>query len=450
MHQLNAWLRKQNELSLRLEEILDGARAQGRTLTTDESDEYDMLDNELKTVKTHVRRLRAAEDADRATADPVSGGRGPTIISRRFPGEDQFQGQSFTRYAISKILSFNSGNELTPAQIAEKRWGKTHKQLVAVIKAGIAGGATETGEWGSELVQADGRFTGDFIEYLSQMTVYDKLGLREIPANVKVKGQDGIGTGYWVGEGMAIPVSAQDFSAVTLTPLKVAAISVLTNELVEDGSPSSEMLIRDGLATALAQRTDATFISAAAAVTDVSPAGILNGLSSLGSNGTTAAALRADIAELYAPFLAAYNVSDLAFVTAPLLAKKISLLTNALGQSEFPGLNATGGTLEGDRVVTGDNVGATNLILLSPKDIFRIGDSGLQISVSRDATIEQDSSPTGDSVSPTAASATMMSMFQTESTAVKVVRRINFAKRRDSAVAFIGDAQYGTAGATTA
>jgi ABC-type dipeptide/oligopeptide/nickel transport system ATPase component len=37
----------------------------------------------------------------------------------------------------------------------------------------------------------------------------------------------------------------------------------------------------------------------------------------------------------------------------------------------------------------------------------------------------------------------MTSMFDTESTAIKVVRRINFQKRRADAVQFIGDAGYG-------
>jgi len=36
-------------------------------------------------------------------------------------------------------------------------------------------------------------------------------------------------------------------------------------------------------------------------------------------------------------------------------------------------------------------------------------------------------------------------MFQTESVAVKVVQSMNFAKRRTSAVAYVGDANYDVA-----
>ena len=118
-------------------------------------------------------------------------------------------------------------------------------------------------------------------------------------------------------------------------------------------------------------------------------------------------------------------------------------MTNALGQTEFPGISTGGGSLLGDAVITGDNVNANHILLLKPSDIWRIGDMGVEVSISREAMIEQDSVPTGATDTPVAASANMTSMFQSESTAIKVVRPINFAKRRTSAVAYISDADYG-------
>lgn len=101
-----------------------------------------------------------------------------------------------------------------------------------------------------------------------------------------------------------------------------------------------------------------------------------------------------------------------------------------------------GGTLEGDPVVTGDNVGATHLILLKPSDIWRIGDMGVEVSLSMDATIEMDDSPAGDGGTPTAGDSNAVSMFQTENVAFKVVRPINFAKRRSHAAQYVSDAAY--------
>ena len=449
---------KQLAAADRQKAIMQLSATEGRTLEDEEESEYDALTTELAAVEKHLGRLHAMEAAEAATATAVTTTvkgveqvRGaPRILVRKTDKDDDFQGQSFVRRVIAKAIAHLEGYERPAWMIANERWGKTNPTLVAVIKAAVAGGGTGTGEWGAELVTADSRYTGDFIEFLNKRTVFDRLALREIPPHVTIKGQDGAATANWVGESKSIPATTVDFMNVTLTPLKVAAISVVSNELLKYSSPAAEALVRDALVNAAAQRIDMTFLSAAAAVPGVSPAGILNGLTSLGSNGFTAEALRSDIKELYAPFIGAMNATGLVIVTTPSIAKSMSLMVNALGQSEFAGLNADGGTLLGDTVITGDNVPAGMMILLKPSDIYKIGDTGVEVSVSRDATIEQDSAPTGESDTPVAASATIMSMFGTESTAFKVVRPISFAKRRASAAAFIGDANYGNAGSTTA
>ena len=174
---------------------------------------------------------------------------------------------------IAKALAHIDENRRSPAVIAEKRWGITNPTLVEIMRANeVAGGGSGSGEWGAELVSADTRYTGDFIEYLNSMTVFDKLGLREVPANVAIKGQDGAATGYWIGESKAAKASTVDFSSVNLTPLKVAALAVVSNELLRDSTPAAEALVRDALVEASAQRIDNTFISNTAASAGVSPA----------------------------------------------------------------------------------------------------------------------------------------------------------------------------------
>jgi HK97 family phage prohead protease len=399
------------------------------------------LDNQIRVKRVEAMNASAARQVEGHSSKAATGSRGPTIIVKGSDVDDKFQGQSYTRLVIAKALA--RIYDADAASIAEARWGKSNPSLVRLLKAGVAGGGSGSGEWGAELVAMDGRYTGDFIEYLTSKTVYDKLPLRQVPANVTIKGQDGTATGYWVGQSKAIPVSTADFSTVNLTPLKVAALAVVSNELLRDSSPAAEMLVRDSLVDASSQRVDNTFLSATAASAGVSPAGLLNGVTGVASSGTDAAALRADIMALYQPFLTAKNANGIQLVMTPSTAKAISLLVNALGQTEFPGLTAAGGMLLGDPVVTGDNVTSGHVIAIKPSDVYRIGDTGVQVSISREAMIEQDTAPQGASDTPTAASATLMSMFQTESTAIKVVRSINFAKRRTGAVQFIQDAEYG-------
>lgn len=439
--------------SARMNELVELRKAESRAFTADEGDEFDALDGEVASLDDEIRikrfEERQASAASRVkgnTSDEGRASRGGMSFVKKADPDDKFKGQSFIRTVIAKAASaaeLRKGNFVTPADIAMQRWGKTNPNLVNVIKAGVAGGGTGSGEWGAELAQSDARFTGDFIEFLHGMTIFDRLPLREVPARVHIKGQDGAATGYWTGESKGIAVSKPDFSDVELTPLKVGAIAVCSKELVLDSSPSAEMWIRDSLAQASAQRVDTTFLGTAAASNGVSPAGLLNGLSAGAPSGTDAAAVRADLMTLYTGFLTAKNASGLVQIMTPSMAKALALLVNALGQPEFVGLNADGGTLLGDRVFTGDNVTGGHWILLKPSDIWKIGDSGIDVSMTDVATIEQDSAPAGAGDTPTAASATLMSLWQTEQVGFKVVRRINYAKRRSTAVAYMDNCEYG-------
>ena len=444
--QLTAFRTKRNDAIERQKSIMSAAGEEGRTLDSEESSEYDGLQTELKHIEAHLKRLESLVE-DKPEAEAVQKSSGPTIIVKKTDPDDDFEGQSLVRRAIAKAHAMLMDFEMSPGQVAEMRWGKSHPNLVRWIKTGVAGGESTTDAWAGNLVTPDNRYAGDFLEYLRARTIYDRLPLTEVPAHVTVKGQDGQATGYWVGESHAIPVSKQSFSKVSLTPLKVAGINSVSNELIRDSQPSAERLIRDGLVNALVQRIDQTFLSATAASSGVSPAGILNDVAAINTAGTTAEALRTDINALYAQFLTDKNAANLHFVTTPALAKQIGLMRNALGQTEFPGISAMGGTLEGDPLHTGDNVGSdstgTNLILLKPSDIYRIGDTGIDVSISRDATIEQADDPTGRADTGVTATNSIVSMFQTESTAFKVVRSINYAKRRTNAVQYVTDGDYG-------
>ncbi len=425
----------------RMNEISESIKA--KTVTSEDNAEFDELEAEVENMDNDIR-VKQAEiaNAKTATAPAPKAKTAPTVIIKNEDKEDAFEGQSYVRQVIAKAVA--RMDDVSAIGVAEKRWGKTNPTVVSLVKAAVEGGGATSGDWGAELVQADTRYTGDFIEFLHGQTVYDQLPLREVPANVAIKGQDGAATGFWVGDNAGIPVSAQDFSTVSLTPLKVAALAVISNELIRDSSPAAEMLVRDALVEASAKRVDETFISATAASAGVSPAGILNGISADSATGNDADALRADIKTLYGDFITAKTARGLVLVMNPALAKSIQMLYNALGNPEFPNITQDGGTLMGDPVVTGDNVAALNMVLLNPREIYKIGDSGVQVSISREATIEMTDAPTVNSEVPTAMGSHAVGMFQTESTAIKVVRSINFQRRRTAAqcVGYIDDALY--------
>lgn len=447
--QITAFEQKRASLVAANEAIINKAAEDGTTLDKEQKDAFDGNEADIVEIDDHLKRLRAMEKANAASAKPVDGKTLKTgsesrdlanpITLKKGDKDEAFEGQNYTRMVIAKTLARIDG--ISAAGIAHKRWGQGNPQLVESIKAAVAGGGTDSGEWGAELVHID-RYTADFIDYLYSRTVFDKLPLREVPANINIAGQDGAATGYWVGQSKSIPLSKADFFDVNLTPLKVAALAVVSKELLRDSSPSAERLVRDALVEASAQRVDQTFLGTGAAVSGVSPAGILNGVSAGASAGSDIDGVIADVKTLYAAFIAANNADGLQFVTTQSLSKALGLMQNALGNWAFPGLSANGGSLLGDPLVAGGNVGAGDLILLKPSDIYKIGDRGVEVSLSTEAAIQMDNAPDGASDTPTA-NASVVSMFQTDSVAIKVVRPLNFAKRRASAVAYIGDADYG-------
>lgn len=447
--QITAFEQKRASLVAANEAIMNKAAEEGTTLDAEQKEIFDGNEADTVEIDEHLKRLRAMEKAAMLTAKPVDGqtqksgtasrGIGAPIVIQKGDKDEAFEGQNYTRMVIAKTLA--RIDDVSAVGVAHKRWGQANPQLVESIKAAVAGGGTDAGEWGAELVHID-RYTGDFIDYLYSRTVYDKLPLREVPANVNIAGQDGTATGYWVGQSKSIPLSKADFFDVNLTPLKVAALAVVSKELLRDSSPSAERLVRDALVGASAQRVDQTFLGAGAAVAGVSPAGILNGVVAGASAGSDIEGVIADVKALYAAFIAANNADDLYFVSTQSLSKALGLMQNALGNWAFPGLSANGGSLLGDPLVAGGNVGAGDLILLKPSDIYKIGDRGVEVSLSTEAAIQMDDAPNGASDTPTA-NTSVVSMFQTDSVAIKVVRPLNFAKRRASAVAYIGDADYG-------
>lgn len=438
----------------RMNEITEIVKAGSREWVEAEVSEFGSLESEIRQLDADIR-MKTVESMNAANAkavsqegnqDAASQSRGPMYVKKPKDADEKFKGQNFTRMVIARALAHL--DQISPVKIAEERWGKTNPTLCAILKTAVEGGTSTVATWALELVASDTRYTGDFIEYLAGLTVFDRLPLREVPANITIKGRDGAATGYWVGEGGAIPATKMTFFDVHLTPLKVAALAVVTNELLRDSTPAAEMLVRDALGQASAKRIDDTFLSNANLSADVYPAGMLyeegsGVVTPIVSNGIDGASLRADVRDLYAPFIVAKNAAGLQFVMNPALAKAIQLLSNALGLQEFPGINQNGGTLLGDPVVTGDTVNANDLILLKPSDIYRIGDSGVQVSISREAMIEMADGPANNSKTGVTAAGNVVSMFQTESTAIKIVRSINWKKRRAGVVQYIDAAAYG-------
>jgi HK97 family phage major capsid protein len=258
------------------------------------------------------------------------------------------------------------------------------------------------------------------------------------------------GTGYWVGQGAPKPLTAMGFSPVTLAFTKVANIAVITEELARFSTPSAEGLVRDALRDALIETIDRSLVDPTEAGTaNVQPASLTNGLTALSSAGTSADNVRTDLGKLVRALRTANLRGPIAIVMPDSLVTALAFMQNALGQDEFPGLTAEGGTIKGLKIIGSEYVanssGAGNMVIaIAEREVFLADDGQVVIDASREATLQMLDNPTNNS--GTATPTTGVSMWQTNSIALRAERFINWSKRRAEAVAYMDDVNWGSVG----
>jgi HK97 family phage major capsid protein len=460
--QITAFKSTRDQKFTELNALITKSGEAGQTPDANDAESCDTLEAEIAQLDKHITRLEAVEKLNKAKATPVVGtdplaahasrnGGGPAPVIHVRSTEEP--GIGFTRAVICKALAaFHGGSAL---DFAKARY-PDNDRVQTYLKASIPAGTTDGVTWAGPLVDPT-NLASEFIEYLRPKTIIGKFGtgnipsLSRVPFNVRITGQTSGGDAYWVGQGAPKPLTKFDFNAITLGIAKVAAISVITEELARLSTPSAETRVRDGLAKAVIARIDIDFIDPAqAAVAGVNPASITNGVTPLSPSGTTADAARADIAKLIKEFLDEdMDPATLVLIMPTSLALALSVQVNSLGQREFPDLSMQGGTFLGVPVITSqyaaNRSGAGNLVIaVNAGDIFLADDGQVTVDASREASLQMLDNPTNSSATATAT--TMVSMFQTNSIALRAERFINWAKARATAVAYMDDVNWGSIG----
>lgn len=443
---------------------LNDLLTEGETLDAEHQDAFDAIEAELTAIDKHLKRLDIVEKANLAAATPVeSPTHTPTATNPGAAGGDvsrstpvirmptkQLPGLGFAQ--MVKCLVIGHKQNVSPLAVAEARYSG-QADVIEAVKAAVNAATTGVAGNAGNLI-ATGGVMADFVEFLRPMTLIGKFGsngvpaLRNVPFRVPLGGQATGGSASWVGEGKAKPLTGFTFTQTTLLPLKVAAITVATMELLRDASVAAETLFRDQLAEAVRERIDTDFINPAkAASAGVSPASITNGVSAINSTGDDADAIRADFAALMATYIANDNPPSSAVWVMPVLtALKLSLMQNPLGQTEFPGIGMTGGTLLGIPAIVSDYMPTVTagayVAIVNANDIWLGDEGGIDVAVSQEASLEMSDAPASHS-DATSTGASLVSMFQTNSVAIRAERTINWAKRRADAVALLNEVNWG-------
>lgn len=439
----------------RMAEVTQKSMDENRSLNTGEQEEFQTLKDEVENINLSIKSFedmekvlaatavaapviaKANEEAVAGRATPLSSG-----IAMRSTPQKKAPGLAFAQY--TKCFLLGKTLNRSPVDIAKQLYKDDERIIALTEKAAVAAANTLNDSWAGALVLDEGGVFADFNDFLLPATIYGRFGtngipsLNQVPFNVPFGAETAGSEGYWVGEGKPKPVTKGAFARDTLTPLKVAAITVATKDLLRHASIAAEIRLRNMLVNGLRRRLDIDFINPAkTAVANISPASILNGATAIPSSGTDADAIRCDFQNLVAEFISANNsLNGAVWIMPTHIALAVGLMQNPLGQVEFPGLGMSGGSLLGLPVIVSDYVPTDSdgsiVALVNANDIYVGDEGGFSIDMSTEASLQMDDSPTNASVSgggnDTVVATTQVSMFQTNSVAFLAEREINWMR----------------------
>lgn len=460
----------------RLDEVGQKAIDEGRSMNTAEAEEFDGIEDETKSLDADIARYSRLLATQAANAEPVADQAKSVSDAAARPGrvvepvqvkntQKLEPGIAAARYAMCLVKA--KGNPQVAFQLAARHYPETEavvNTLKAVAegadlnemrkmqahgmiqKATVPAGTTTGATWASPLVYQD-TWAGDFVEFTRPRSLIGQAAFRPIPFNVRVPGATTGGSASWVGEGKAKPVTQFGFNDVASQFTKIASIAVITQELIRFSDPSAEMIVRDMLSDTVIARADTSLFSSAAAVTGVSPAGLLNGVTPVaGPADNSQEEIICAILRLWAPWDATNLGARPAYYTTPAVARALAWLRDPLGNRAFPGVTMAGGDLGGVPVRVSNylaalaTTGGHPLILVDEAEIYMADDGSVNLDTSTEATIEMSDTPAGSSSPTVAASGTLpVSMFQTNSMAIRAERPIWWGARRAGAVSYIED-----------
>ena len=419
--------------------IVTKALDAGQTPNEEEEKQIGVIDAEIATIQKNIDRvkdmIKQAETAATA-ATPVAGDN-PAEAEKSAKGDPKPKddpkvevksnlpkGMPFAQFARAKMLACHEQKQgrLMTVVDAAKALGYDEAVVQYVEKATL--GTTTDAGFAAPLVQQD-TYKGDFLELLRNATIFDKLqGYRAVPFNVKINGQLSGGTASWVGEGAKKPLTNPTFNSIEIKEHKLAAITVYTQELLRRADPAIDQLVLNDLIEATKVLIDTTFLGTQAQ-TDVTPSGILNGVTAIEPSGTTAAAIEADLLKLITTFVAANLTTDNAyFLMSETRAMQYALLRDALGNTYFNGMSFAGAarSLLGIPVITSQSIG-DKIILVKMSELLVAQDGGVDVAYSDQATLVDGS--------------TTHNLWQENKFAIRVEKFITWAKRRAIAAAYI-------------
>ena len=195
------------------------------------------------------------------------------------------RGIQFARLAIAKAQT-----ETNPIDYAARRWG-ARSAVVQMLKSDVAGHESGDASFDTAGTNASAEF-GELVDNAGLL----RAGLTGVPAGVPFIGAATAPSAAWVGNGRAIPVSRAALDRQTLQPKSVASLLVLTNALLTNSDPRTELLVLGMMQRAARKAVDLAIADPANSGDDDTPASVTAGATPISSTGDLADDAEAAIA----------------------------------------------------------------------------------------------------------------------------------------------------------
>jgi hypothetical protein len=356
-------------------------------------------------------------------------------LTERMRGIQARGDTAFLAWCLLNRRNFGGAAELAASHPASKRYPAVARRLKAAVAAGSLGGST----WGEDFADANQTVTPEWLSWVTAGSVLS-LPWRRVAPHTRTIVEDVAGDATFLAEGEAQPITRIASADITLEPATVRATCVFSNELTRTWNPATEAQINFSLKRAISTRIDRQFCDPSVAGGASTPAAITYGISPVSSTGSTLAAIVADCEGLLQRLDdAALDLRDAVFLGHPRSATHIASVQIAAGMQ--PTLTSSGGTFLGLPFLATPGASASGsptarVLLAASLRAVLLADAGeADLTLSDSASIEMSDAPTNSAAS--GAGATLTSLFQTDSVALKVARRVSWKRTDADAVQFM-------------
>lgn len=197
-------------------------------------------------------------------------------------------------------------------------------------------------------------------------------------------------TASWVAEGAEITPSDPTLQELTVTPPKVAGLTIISRELADDSNPAAAQVVGDGLARDIARRIDQ---AAFAGLASPAPAGFTT-LSGVQTYVNASAFANLDFAAQAISKAETVGATITAFVTSPATALALATVKTATGSNQpvlgQDATSATGRMILGVPLLVSQYVAANTLWAIDGSLVWLVVRSDAEVTADRSVFFTSD------------------------------------------------------------